>query len=130
MEHVMDRHGTFFWNELNTGDVEGAKQFFEITIGWTFNNMPTEQGDYWVASMNGIPQAGLVPLDLFAPPGAPPHWFSYLAVDNVDERLQGLIAAGGTIVRPPFDVADVGRVAIVKDPTGAVMGWMTPMARG
>ena len=125
----MDRHGTFFWTELNTGDVEKAKAFFGETIGWTFATIPDRDPNYWIAYNNGIPQAGIVPLDMFAPPGAPPHWFSYLAVDDVDKRLEALLAAGGTIIRAPFDVPDVGRIAIIKDPTAAVMGWMTPIER-
>ena len=91
----MDRHGTFFWTELNTGDVEKAKAFFGETIGWTFATIPDGDPNYWIAYNNGIPQAGIVPLDMFAPPGAPPHWFSYLAVDDVDKRLEALLAAGG-----------------------------------
>ncbi len=126
----MNRHGTFFWSELNTSDVEKAKAFFSETIGWTFDTMQNGDPNYWIAFNNGIPQAGIVPLSMFAPPGAPPHWFSYLAVDDIDKRLEALKKAGGVVLRPPFDVPDVGRIAIVQDPTGAPMGWMTPVARG
>ena len=125
----MSKHGTFFWSELNTGDIEKAQAFFGATIGWTFATMPNGDPNYWIAFNNGIPQAGIVPLSMFSPPGAPPHWFSYLAVDDVDKRLEALIAAGGVILRPPFDVPDVGRIAIIQDPTGAPMGWMTPVER-
>ena len=125
----MNRHGTFFWSELNTSDVEKAKAFFSETIGWTFDTMQNGDPNYWIAFNNGIPQAGIVPLSMFAPPGAPPHWFSYLAVDDIDKRLEALKKAGGVVLRPPFDVPDVGRIAIVQDPTGAPMGWMTPVAR-
>ena len=126
----MAKHGTFFWSELNTSDVEKAKAFFGQTIGWTFATMPNGDPTYWIAFNDDVPQAGIVPLSMFAPPGAPPHWFSYLAVDDVDKRLEALITAGGVILRAPFDVPDVGRIAIVQDPTGAPMGWMTPVERG
>jgi hypothetical protein len=125
----MAEHGTFFWSELNTGDVEKAKTFFGETIGWTYATMANGDPNYWIAFNNGIPQAGIVPIDMFAPSGAPPHWFSYLAVDDVDARVDAAVKAGATLKRPPFDVPDVGRIAILQDPTGAVMGWMTPIAR-
>lgn len=126
----MSWHGTFSWMELNTGDVEKAKAFFGDTIGWTFKNQPMDSGDYWLAFVGDTPIAGIVALDAFSPPDVPPHWFSYLAVDDIDARVAAAAKAGATIMRPPFDVPDVGRIAILQDPTGAVMGWMTPVARG
>jgi predicted enzyme related to lactoylglutathione lyase len=126
----MTGHGIFYWMELNTGDVEKAKTFFGETIGWTFKNQPMDNGDYWVAFNGDIPVAGIVSLTAFAPPGTPPHWFSYLAVDDVDARLAAAAKAGAQILRGPFDVDGIGRIAILIDPSGAAMGWMTPVAQG
>ena len=53
---------------------------------------------------------------------------SYLAVDNVDARLKKAVAAGAEICREPFDVPGVGRIAILKEPGGAMIGWMTPVS--
>lgn len=125
----MAGHGIFYWMELNTSDVEKAKAFFSETIGWTFKNNPMPNGDYWVAFNGEIPIAGIVALDAFSPAGTPPHWFSYLAVDDIDARVAAAAKAGATITRPPFDVEGIGRIAILQDPTGAFMGWMTPVAR-
>ncbi|WP_371326978.1 hypothetical protein [Stappia sp. ES.058] len=50
---------------------------------------------------------------------------SYIAVDDVDARIEKAVGAGGTALRQPFDVELVGRIAIVSDPKGAVTGWMT-----
>ena len=60
--------------------------------------------------------------------GVPDHWFAYIAVDDVDARVAGVEAAGGEIGRAPFDVPEVGRFAVVKDSTGAFIGWVTPLA--
>ena len=51
---------------------------------------------------------------------------SYLAVDDVDARVKKAQAAGATLMRPIFDVPGVGRIAILKEPGGAGIGWMTP----
>ena len=56
----------------------------------------------------------------------PPHWFTYVAHSDVDAAVKENEAAGGQTMRPGFDVPDVGRIAIICDPTGAVVGIMTP----
>lgn len=122
-------HGEFYWNELMTQDVEKAKTFFSDTIGWTFDGMPMPDiGMYWVAKQGDKPVGGIMAMVPEVPAGTPPHWISYLAVDDIDARLTRLTAAGGQVCRPAFDVPGVGRIAIVADPTGAVMGWITPTA--
>lgn len=118
-------HGTFAWNELMTNDVEKAKSFYAAMVGWTYDGMNLSNETYWVAKVDGKPVGGIMNMVGVTPPGVPPHWFAYLEVDDVDARTAKLEASGGKIVRPPFDIAGVGRIAIVTDPTGAVMGWMT-----
>jgi predicted enzyme related to lactoylglutathione lyase len=60
------------------------------------------------------------------PKEIPEHWLSYLSVDDIDKRVEKAKKAGATIMREPFDVPGVGRIAILKEPGGAVLGWMTP----
>jgi predicted enzyme related to lactoylglutathione lyase len=56
----------------------------------------------------------------------PEHWLSYIAVDNVDERYKKALAAGAKEGRAPFDIPNVGRIAILQQPGGAMIGWITP----
>jgi uncharacterized protein len=122
----MWQHAHFYWNELMTRDPEGAKAFYGPTVGWQFEAMPMESGTYWVAKDGDTPVGGI--FDMNGPDfdGLPPHWFAYLAVDDVDARAAKATAAGATLLRPIFDVPGVGRIAILKDPVGAALGWMTP----
>jgi hypothetical protein len=125
----MSAHGTFHWNELLTRDVTRAKQFYSETIGWTFEGMPMAHEDgctYWCAFMGGEPVAGLFELASPKFDGVPEGWMSYLAVDNVDARVGQAVKAGAQLMRPIFDVPDVGRIAILREPGGAGIGWMTP----
>jgi predicted enzyme related to lactoylglutathione lyase len=127
---AMWAHGTFYWNELMTRDVEKAKAFYGATIGWTFDGMPMQDGGtYWVAMLDGKPVAGLLPLSGRGFEGVPESWMVYLAVDDVDARVAKATAAGATLMRPLFDVSGVGRIAILKEPGGAGVGWMTPVNR-
>lgn len=121
-------HGTFFWNELMTRDVERAKKFYADTIGWSFDGMPMPDGSgtYWIAKMGDQPVAGM--LDISAPQfgQVPESWMAYIAVDDVDARVKKALAAGAKQMKPTFDVPGVGRIAILMEPGGAGIGWMTP----
>src|SRR3954452_7374067 len=115
-------HGEFYWNELLTDDVEQAKAFFAATIGWSFNPMPMEHGGtYWVAMAGDKADGGIMSMEGCAPPGTPPHGLAYLAVDDIDGRLADAVAAGAEVLRPVFDVPGIGRIAVLRDPTGAAM---------
>jgi hypothetical protein len=120
-------HGQFHWNELMTHDVERAKQFYRDTIGWSFDSMPMADGrTYWCAMQAGTPVAGIFPLDTPEFASVPEGWMPYLAVDDVDARVASAVTAGAKLMRPIFEVPDVGRIAILTEPGGAGVGWMTP----
>ena len=124
----MASHGNFHWNELLTADAERAKRFYSEIIGWTFDGMPMPDGDtYWIAMMSGKPVAGIFPTNRPAYKGLPEAWMSYLAVDDVDARVKKAVAAGAKLMKPIFDVPNVGRIAILTEPGGAGVGWITPV---
>lgn len=121
-------HGGFWWNELRTRDCERAKQFYADTVGWTFQASATPDGHtYWVALSDGKPVAGM--FELVSPrfDGVPESWMSFLAVDDVDARVARAERAGAELVMPIFEVPDFGRIAMLRDPGGAGVGWITPL---
>ena len=122
-------HGTFYWNELMTRDVEGAKKFYADTLGWSYDAMPMPDGagSYCLAMMDGEPVGGI--LDISAPDfgSVPESWMAYIAVDDVDARVAKVVKAGAKLMKPAFDVPGVGRIAILMQPDGAGVGWMTPV---
>jgi predicted enzyme related to lactoylglutathione lyase len=120
-------HGNFAWHELYPRDVEAAKAFHAATVGWTFEGMPMphQNRTYWVAKAGDKPVAGFLDMRGIVPDTDPPHWLSYLEVDDVDRLVAEVQSHGGRIVRPPFDVPEFGRIAIGADGTGAFMAWVT-----
>jgi predicted enzyme related to lactoylglutathione lyase len=52
--------------------------------------------------------------------GVPPHWMLYVETADVDETAADAKQLGATVLAPPFDVMDVGRMSVIQDPTGAV----------
>ena len=125
----MTAHGHFHWNELVTRDVEKAKKFYAGTVGWTFDAMPMPDGTYWVAKMGDAFVGGLFPIAGPQWEGVPEHWMSYLAVDDVDARVEKAQSAVAKLMRPAFDIPGVGRIAILTEPGGAGVGWITPVPR-
>ena len=120
-------HGSFHWNELMARDPEKAKTFYGTTMGWTFDAMPMEFGPYWIAKIADKPVAGIFPLNGPGFAGVPEQWMSYIAVDDVDARVKIATASGAMLMRPISDVAGVGRIAILREPGGAGIGWITPV---
>lgn len=125
----MVEHGMICWSELMTTEVEKAKEFYARTLGVSFDGFdPTGEGSYWVAMAGGKPAWGL--MDMTARPGGPTGWFTYIAVDDVDARVKQAEQAGARLCMPIFDIPTVGRIAILEDATGALIGWMTPVMQG
>lgn len=85
-------------------------------------------GTYLVARIGERMVGGIFEMKGATFDGIPSHWLAFIAVDDIDARIARIDDAGGEVTRAPWDVPGVGRIAIVKDPTGAVCGWMTPVA--
>ncbi len=119
-------HGTFYWNELLTRDLAKAKAFYAATIGWSFEPMPAVGGGtYWCCKLGEQYVGGMFDISGAEYNGVPEHWMTYLAVDDVDARAQKAVAAGATLIKT-LDIPNVGRVAMLREPGGAGIGWMTP----
>lgn len=114
--------GTFCWPELSTSDQRSAVSFYGELFGWGVNERPIGPGEvYTMFTLRGLDVAAaytMRPEERLQ--GVPPHWNSYVTVPNVDSTAQRAGELGGNILAAPFDVMDVGRMAVVQDPTGAV----------
>ena len=113
--------GTPNWVDLQTTDQPAAKQFYAGLFGWTYDDQPMGEGAvYSMAKLGDKDVAAIAPQspELKAA-GAPPMWNTYIAVDNVDDAVSKVEAAGGQVAMQPFDIMDAGRMAFVMDPGGA-----------
>ena len=120
-------HGTFYWNELMTRNVARAKKFYAETMGWSFDAMPMPNGGtYWIAKTGSQSAAGIFDISGAEYKEVPESWMAYIAVDNVDERVKKAVKAGAKVMKPAFDVPNVGRIVMLLEPGGAGVGWMTP----
>jgi predicted enzyme related to lactoylglutathione lyase len=115
--------GSFCWIELSTSDQNAAKKFYSTLLGWTPNDNPMGPGEFYtIFRLNGRDAAAAyTSTKQEREQHVPPHWNLYIAVDNADEAAAKAAQAGGKVMAPAFDVMDVGRMAVVQDPTGAVV---------
>jgi uncharacterized protein len=126
----VDKHpaGSFCWIELATTDQNAAKTFYTSLFGWAVTDNPMGPGDFYsMFKLNGRnAAAGYTLRKDQRELGVPVHWNLYIAVDNADATAKLAAQAGGTVLMPPFDVMDEGRMAVIQDPTGAVFSIWQP----
>lgn len=122
-----NKHGDFIWYELLTGDPEAAQRFYTAVLGWTFQGGEQKDTDYRMFSANGQGIGGLMVLaDEMTANGMRPCWLGYINVDDVEAAAKALEKAGGRVHRQPWSIPEVGRVAFVADPQGALFYIMKP----
>jgi hypothetical protein len=114
--------GSFCWFELATNDPAAAKKFYGSLLGWTAEDVPMgPDGAYTLFKIDGRDAAAgymLRKADLER--HVPPHWMPYIAVADADAAAARAAKVGGTVIAPPFDVMDLGRVAVLQDPSTAM----------
>ena len=106
--------GMFCWIELATSDAAASRTFYASLFGWTAKDMPMPDGAYTMLQKDGRDLGAL-----YQTKEIPPNWATYIAVENVDASAMSAGKLGANIVAPPFDVMEVGRMALVVDPQGA-----------
>ena len=116
--------GTFCWVDLSTSDANGAKIFYGELFGWEFEDSEIPDGGvYAMCYVQGDVVAAIVQQD-----EQPGHWNNYVTVMSADETATKAKQLGANVFEEPFDVMDSGRMAVVQDPTGAVLGVWQPRA--
>ncbi|RMH12993.1 MAG: VOC family protein, partial [Gemmatimonadetes bacterium] len=119
--------GRFVWYELMTTEPGAAEAFYAKVCGW--GSAPYEVGDQpYTVWMNGEASlGGLMRLpDEAVAAGAPPHWLGYVATDDVDATVEQAKGMGAGVLMGPMDVPEVGRLAVLRDPQGAVFAVYRP----
>ncbi|MBE9098027.1 VOC family protein [Vacuolonema iberomarrocanum] len=113
--------GSFLWEELITNDVEAAKHFYSELLGWTPQDIDTNQGASYAVMKcaDGAIATGITNQAFDAVES--PIWIPYLATNDIDATLAKARAIGGK-VRAEANMPNGDRKAILADPTGAIFG--------
>ena len=128
---MSEKHGTIYWSELITRDVDAALNYFEKVAGWKFNTIQMPEGPYHMASNGEKNVTGIMDINLHPEmKDMPSFWLTSINVDDVDAAVAQTRELGGQVIREPFDVPGMARCAVVADPSGGVVGFIAPFSNG
>jgi predicted enzyme related to lactoylglutathione lyase len=129
---VMTSHrpGTFSWVDLAAHDVDAAERYYSQLFGWTAERMPFGPGAdevYVMLRKNGHDAAAMYTMDpVQKAQGMPSAWLSYVTVESADRTAVRARELGATVLADAFDVMEMGRMALIGDPTGAMFAAWEP----
>lgn len=119
------------WVDMSSTDPAALLPFYRGLFGWDFEDVMPEAapGNYFIGRIRGGDVAAIGSGDDGAP--AQPVWSTYIWVDSADDAAARARAAGGGVLVDPFDVMDVGRMAVLTDAEGAAFCvWQANRHRG
>jgi uncharacterized protein len=126
---LVNEPGTWNWNNLLTGDMDAAKDFYGKVFGWTATHNDEAPDFVWMWQVEGQrwPEGlgGLMKMGGDVPSGLPPHWEVYLMVADLDKAIDLTKGAGGQLFFGPQEIP-MGRIAVVADPQGASFSLIEP----
>jgi predicted enzyme related to lactoylglutathione lyase len=113
--------GSFCWVELATSDAAAARSFYTQLFGWGVREFPMgEDETYYIFTLEDRDAGAMYQIGP-RQQGMPPNWASYVAVTNADDSAEKAKSLGATLMMPPFDVFDMGRMTFLSDPQGAML---------
>ena len=124
--------GKVVWHDLITDKPEESKRFYQELFGWQFEEIgigSSSSINYTLIRLNGRLIGGMVDQTRLQTRVDISQWISLISVPDVDAAADSLLAAGGTVITAPVDVADRGRLAVVADPQGALFSLLQTNSR-
>lgn len=119
--------GAMGWSELACHDSEIVKPFYSGVFGWRANPSPIGGSDrYETFDDDSGPVAGLLTMNDHWPPDIPPHWMTYVIVEDAVATAERARRLGATVALGPVEVAAAGTIALLVDPFGATFSIMQP----
>lgn len=112
--------GDILWVDLFARDISAMAAFYGKLAPWDITErVVAESMEGRLLSANGLPRAGIVPVDEEANRSA---WVPYVRVEDVQATLDRAVEKGGFVIVAPDPAILDGQLGIFVDPHGAVMG--------
>jgi predicted enzyme related to lactoylglutathione lyase len=107
----------FVWYELMTKDIDAALAFYGNVLGWEGQDFPGAEERYTIVNAKGKGVGGIMGMKC----DMSPCWIGYVGTPDIEKTLAGITRGGGTVHRGPWEIPNVGHIAVFGDPQGAVM---------
>ena len=121
--------GSFCWNELMTHNTQAAKHFYAELLGWESQDMPMGEDMTYTIFKNGVHEvAGLLQTPKGEEGLIPPHWLSYIYVENIETATEKAQSLGASLKTDIQTVEGMGRFVVLMDPTGAHVALWQPLS--
>jgi predicted enzyme related to lactoylglutathione lyase len=111
--------GAWYWNECWTPRRDAALAFYETVFGFGHETMTSRTGPYHILMKGGIARGGIMQADTDGPPAT---WMPYVSVADCDGTAKRAEQLGAHVGLPPTDIPDVGRITLIRDTCGALIG--------
>jgi uncharacterized protein len=120
--------GTFCLVGLAAANPGAAKDFYLALFDWGSDDLAVGSAGPSTMLFRDSERVAVLygQMETARAAGAPPHWTSYISVEHADSTADKALALGATALGQPVDVADAGRVAAIRDPTGAIVSLWQP----
>jgi len=119
--------GKIIWRDLLTNDPAASRQFYGELFGWTFESVGAasnlgSDSDYTLIRHNGKLIGGMIDTISLNGRDDISQWIISMSVEDIDARIETVTASGGKVMTPPTDLQNRGRLAVISDAEGALLG--------
>lgn len=110
--------GRVVWTELLSNDASASGAFYRSVVGYDVRTVERRGGQYTLLARNGEDRAGIL-----KNPHAEwqPAWLTYFGVDDPAAASARAETLGGKILLPVSPSLREGSMAVVADPSGAIL---------
>ncbi len=112
------RPGRAVWTELLASDVDAAASFYRELVGYDVDTIKRRGGEYVMLQSDGLDRAGIMhnPMEDWEP-----EWLTYFAVTDPAAVAARVESLGGKVLIAPSPEVREGTLALIADPSGAVL---------
>jgi predicted enzyme related to lactoylglutathione lyase len=121
--------GKIIWHDLITDEPTLTKAFYQSLFGWEFEELSVAGGligniNYTLIRHDGKLIGGMIDQTKLKVKEDISQWVVLMSVKDINKAVDEVKNSGGTVFTPTTDLGDRGKIAIVADPQGALLGFL------